>query len=51
MDLMSLLMSYHDGTLQIECLNYAQVVLSPKKCEARGVGDFKPISVLNARIK
>ena len=40
-----------EGTLQLERLNYANVVLIPKKSGAREVGDFRPISALNASVK
>ena len=43
--------SLHSGDLHIERLNYAHVVLIQKKSEARKVGDFRPISVLNASMK
>ena len=42
----------HDKTLQLDRLNYVNVVLiQKKKGEAKKVGDFRPISVLNASVK
>jgi len=41
----------HKGTLQLEKINYAHVVLIPKKGEAKKMRDFRPISVLNASVK
>jgi len=40
-----------EGSLQLERLNYAQVVLIPKKGKANKVGNFRPISVLIEKVK
>ena len=48
---LNLLEGIHDGSLQLARLNYAHVVLVPKRGEACEVGDFIPISVLNASVK
>jgi len=43
--------SLHGGTHQMNRLNYAHVVLIPKKTETRNVGDFRPITVrMNASL-
>ena len=39
------------GLLQLERLNYAHMVFIPKKNEAKEVGDFRPISMLNTLVK
>ena len=41
----------YEENLQLERLNYAHVVLIPKKMKTAGVGDYKPISVLDISIK
>ena len=41
----------YEETLQLNRLNVAHVVFKPKKGEAKQVGDFRPISVLNASVK
>ena len=41
----------HGGTFQLDRLNYAQVVLIPKKGETKEVRDFRPSRVLNASVK
>ena len=40
-----------DGSLQLNRINYAHVVLIPKKGEASKVGDFRPINLLNDLLK
>ena len=39
------------GTLQLHHINFVHVVLIPKKGEAKEVGNFRPISVLNTSVK
>jgi len=50
-DVFKLMECLHAGTLQLNRLNYASVDLIPKRDEAKEVGDFRPISVLNASVK
>ena len=47
--LISILNSFHNGSLQLEQINYTFVV--PKKGDAKEVGDYRPIRVLNASVK
>ena len=51
MDIFRIMDGMHVETVQLDRLNYAMVVLTPKKDEAKEVGDFRPISVLNASVK
>ena len=46
-----LMVCLHKRTLQLDRLNYAHVILIPKKGEANDVGDFRSINVLNASVK
>ena len=50
-DVFKLMECLHAGTLQLNRFNYASVDLIPKRDEAKEVGDFRPISVLNASVK
>jgi len=43
--------SLHGETLQLDWLNYAHAMLIQKKGEAREVGDFMLISMLNVSVK
>ena len=51
LDFIRIMDGLHAGTLQLDGLNYATMVLIPKKDELKEVGDFRPISVLNASVK
>jgi len=41
----------HGETLRLDRLNYTHVVFIQKKTESKEVGDFRPISILNASVK
>lgn len=51
LEVVSLFNCLHEGTLQLERINYAHVMLIPKKKGATNVGDFRPINVLNVSVK
>jgi hypothetical protein len=50
-DLMALFSDFHQGTLPLNRLNFGNIILLPKKKDARVVQQYKPICLLNVSFK
>jgi hypothetical protein len=48
---MSLFSDFHQGTLPLNCLNFRNIILLPKKEEARVIQQYRPICLLNVSFK
>jgi hypothetical protein len=50
-DVMHFLHDFHSGSMQLDCLNRAFIVLLPKKPGATSPADYHPISLQNCPVK
>ncbi|XP_020252248.1 uncharacterized protein LOC109829595 [Asparagus officinalis] len=50
-DIMKLFEEFYEGTLEINRLNYAHIVLIPKKEDSSVINDYRPVSLLNVIYK
>lgn len=46
-ELLSIIQSFYDHTLNLEEVNQANLIMIPKKEKSESVGDYRPISVMN----
>jgi hypothetical protein len=50
-DLMALFSNFHYGTLPLNRLNFGNIILLPKKKDARVIQQYRPICLLNVSLK
>jgi hypothetical protein len=50
-DLMSLFFDFHHGTLPLNRFNFGNIILLPKKKDARVIQQYMPICLLNVSFK
>lgn len=50
-DIIALCDGFHDGSINLERINWASIVLIPKKGIPEGSNDYRPISLINASLK
>ena len=50
-DLMALFTDFHQGSLPLNCLNFGNIILLPKKTEAKVIQQYRPICLLNVSFK
>jgi hypothetical protein len=50
-DLMALFSDFYQGTLPLNCLNFRNIILLPKKKDARVIQQYRPICLLNVSFK
>jgi len=50
-NLMALFTDFRQGSLPLICLNFGNIILLPKKTEAKVIQQYRPICLLNVSIK
>lgn len=50
-DFMALVSDFYEGKVDLECINTSLITLIPKKLSPEMVGDYRPISLTNPRLK
>jgi len=51
LDLMSLFNDFQEGNLPLHSLNFGNIILLPKKSDARTIQQYRPICLLNVSFK